>query len=233
MGKNVGPPRFTPHPFTLSPFLLPFVTHDLSKMNFFDYFQIAGVVIFCLILTAKILYLRSRNVNPIAIGGGKKGLVLVVELLCVAGLLIWLIEVLLYATHAGFGIFPATLGMVLIDSLLAKTIGTLLSTFGLIVFAMAYVSFGDSWRVGFDVKSPGALVTSGVFSISRNPIYLCIDLWFIGTFLINGTLIFLIFAVLAVAAMHWQIRQEEAFLSNLYGQPYRDYCAHTGRYLIF
>jgi protein-S-isoprenylcysteine O-methyltransferase Ste14 len=202
-------------------------------MNFFDYFQVAGVLIFVFILVAKILYLRlSRNVNPIAIGGGKKGIVLAIELISFGSLIVWLLGVLLYALHAGFRIFPSPLDTQLISSPVAKVIGVGLSALGLIVFAMAYVSFGDSWRVGFDVKSPGALVTTGVFSFTRNPIYLCLDFWFIGTFLINGTLIFLIFAVLAVAAMHWQIRQEETFLANLYGQPYRDYCARTGRYMI-
>lgn len=202
-------------------------------MNFFDYFQVASVLIFLFILVAKIVYLRlSRNVNPIAIGGGKKGIVLAVELISFGSLILWLVEVLLYALHVEFRIFPSPLDMQLISSPLAKVIGVGLSSLGLIVFAMAYVSFGDSWRVGFDVKNPGALVTRGIFSISRNPIYLSLDLWFIGTFLINGTLIFLIFALLAVASMHWQIRQEETFLSNLYGQPYRDYCARTGRYII-
>ena len=202
-------------------------------MNFFDYFQIASVIIFVFILVGKILYLRlSRNVNPIAIGGGKKGLVLAVELISVAGLMVWMVEVLLYAFHSGFRIFPWPLDRQLVSSQPVKLIGVALVSLGLAIFAMAYVSFGDSWRVGFDVKSPGALVTGGIFSISRNPIYLSLDLWFIGIFLINGTLIFLIFAALAVAAMHWQIRQEEAFLSNLYGQPYRDYCTRTGRYVI-
>jgi protein-S-isoprenylcysteine O-methyltransferase Ste14 len=201
-------------------------------MNFFDYFQVASVIIFLFILTTKIFYLRlRRNVNPIAIGGGKKGIVLAVELISLGSLIVWLVEVLLYALHAGFRIFPSPLDMQLISSPLAKVIGVGLSSLGLVVFAMAYVSFGDSWRVGFDEKSPGALVTRGIFSVSRNPIYLCLDLWFIGTFLINGTLIFLIFAVLAIAAMHWQIWQEETFLSNLYGQAYRDYCAGTGRYI--
>ncbi len=202
-------------------------------MNFFDYFQVASLAIFLIILIGKILYLRlGRNVNPIAIGGGKKGLVLAVELISFAGLIVWKVEVLLYAFHADFRIFPAPLDMQLVSSLPVKLIGVALTSLGLAIFAMAYVSFGDSWRVGFDVKSPGALVTTGIFSISRNPIYLFLDLWFIGTFLINGTLIFLIFAALAMANMHWQIRQEEAFLSNLYGQPYQDYCARTGRYVI-
>lgn len=202
-------------------------------MNFFDYFQVASVVIFLFILVGKILYLLlSRNINPIAIGGGKKGLRLAVESISFAGLTVWAVEVLLYAFHARFRIFPSPLEVQLVSSQPVKLIGVALAFLGLVVFAMAYFSFGDSWRVGFDVKSPGALVTTGIFSISRNPIYLFLDLWFIGIFLINGTLTFLIFAALAVAAMHWQIRQEEAFLANLYGQPYQDYCARTGRYLI-
>lgn len=201
-------------------------------MNFFDYLQIASVGIFLFILVGKILYLRlSRNVNPIAIGGGKKGVVLAVELISVAGLMVWMVEVLLYAFHSGLRIFPSPLDRQLVSSQPVKLIGVALVSLGLAIFAMAYVSFGDSWRVGFDVKSPGALVTSGIFSISRNPIYLSLDLWFIGIFLINGTLIFLIFAALAVVAMHWQIQQEEAFLSNIYGQPYRDYRARIGRYV--
>jgi len=203
-------------------------------MNFFDYFQIAVVVIFILILTVKILYLRlGRNVNPIAIGGGKKGFRLVFELISFAGLLVWMTEVLLYAFHVDFRIFPSPLDTQLIGSPFAKIFGATLSSLGIVVFALAYVSFGDSWRVGFDVKNPGALVTDGIFSVSRNPIYLCLDLWFIGTFLINRTLIFLVFAGLAVAAMHWQIRQEETFLANLYGPAYRDYCERTARYMIW
>ena len=205
-----------------------------NRMSFFDYFQIASVALFILIILVKTLYLRlKRNINPIAIGGGKKGLPLVVEILAFTTLLAWMVEILLYAWHSEFHLFPWPLDIQLIDSPVAKVIGVLLISLGCILFIMAYVSFGDSWRVGFDVKSPGALVTTGVFSFSRNPIYLFLDLWFIGTFMINGRLIFLILAVLAFGVQHWQILQEEAFLTNLYGQAYRNYLARTGRYVGF
>src|SRR5687768_15329299 len=142
-------------------------------MNFFDYFQVASVVIFLVIMLGKIFYLRwSRNINPIAIGGGKKGLRLAFELISFGGLLLWMIEVLLYAFHSGFRVFPWPFDMQLVNSQPLKVIGIVLTSVGLFVFAMAYFSFGDSWRVGFDVKTPGALVTGGIFSISRNPIYL-------------------------------------------------------------
>lgn len=203
-------------------------------MGFFDYFQIASIAAFFIIVIGRALYLRlSRNINAIAIGGGKKGLVLAVELISFAGLLVWMAEILLYALHSGFRIFPAPLDTQLIDSLWAKLAGASLVSFGFLVFVLAFVSFGDSWRVGFDVKTPGALVTKGIFALSRNPIYVFLDLWFTGIFLINGTLIFLIFAVLTLAVQHWQILQEEDFLSKLYGQPYRDYCNRTARYILW
>ncbi len=40
--------------------------------TFFDYFQIASVIAFLSIVFGRALYLRlSRNINAIAIGGGK------------------------------------------------------------------------------------------------------------------------------------------------------------------
>jgi protein-S-isoprenylcysteine O-methyltransferase Ste14 len=200
-------------------------------MDFFDYFQIASIVIFLLIVASRVIYMRTtRGVNPIAIGGGKKGLVLIVELVAFAGLVLWMIDVISYAVHANFHIFPSPLNMVLVESDAAKIAGVSLVSIGLLVFMAAFVSFGDSWRVGFDVKTPGALVTGGVFAFSRNPIYLFLDLWFIGIFLINGRLIFLIFALLTLLVIHWQILQEESFLTNLYGQPYDEYRGRTRRY---
>ncbi len=203
-------------------------------MSFFDYFQIASVIIFVLVLITKVTYLlRSKNINPIAIGGGKKGPQLVVELLAFAGLVAWLVEIVLYSIHSEFRIFGSPLDTMLIDSNTARVIGVALVSAGLVIFVSAFVSFGDSWRIGFDLKTPGALVTTGIFRFSRNPIYLFLDLWFVGIFLLNGTLIFLIFATLTIPVIHWQIFQEEKFLAQLFGQPYQDYRRKTGRYVTW
>jgi len=203
-------------------------------MNFFDYFQVASLSIALLIFVGRACYLYfRRNINPIAIGGGKKGVLLAVELTAIIGFVAWMIEVLLSALHYSLRISPSSLDSQLLNSFPAKIAGVALITSGLVIFGLAYASFGDSWRVGFDVKTPGALVTTGTFASSRNPIYVFLDLWFTGIFLINGTLIFLVFALLAVAVLHWQILQEEKFLDRLYGPPYRSYCAKTARYFYW
>ena len=203
-------------------------------MTFFDYLQIASLAIFLLVVTSRAVYMMvSRGINPIVIGGGKKGLVRIVELLSFGGLVLWMIELVLYAVHAGFHIFPTPLNQILIDSQISRILGATLVVLGLSFFLGAFVSFGDSWRVGFDVKTPGKLVTGGIFAFSRNPIYVFLDLWFIGVFLMNSRLIFLIFAILTLIVIHWQILQEEAFLAKLYNEPYHRYRSQTGRYIIW
>jgi protein-S-isoprenylcysteine O-methyltransferase Ste14 len=204
-----------------------------ENLSFFDSFQIASVAAFLAIVIARIFYLRLRkSINPIAIGGGKTGLVLAIELISFIGLVVWILEVLLVALHSPYRLFPSVLETPLFSSDLVSLIACAVVTFGLVVFLLAFVSFGDSWRIGFDTRTPGALVTTGVFAYTRNPIYVGMILWFFGIFLINRSLIFLIFLVLAIAAVHWQIRQEENFLIKLYGKPYEDYLRGTARYLF-
>ena len=201
-------------------------------MSFYDYFQIAAAITFLMILVGRALHMRlSRKINPIAIGGGKKGFRLAVELISFLGLAAWVIETFLYALHCDFHLFPWPLDIPLIDSEPPRIAGVALITLGLVIFVLAFVSFGDSWRVGFDVKTPGALVTTGLFAFTRNPIYVFLDLWFLGTFLINGRLIFLIFVLLSFAFIHWQIYQEEHFLRRLFGKKYEEYLKRTGRYI--
>ena len=203
-------------------------------MSFFDYFQIAIIAIFIAIIVTKVVYLRfSRNITAIVAGRDSRGAERILELAAFAGLVFWISEVLAYALHASFQILPTAIHYGLFDSPAAKIAGVFLITAGLVVFVLAFFNFGDSWRVGVDYQTPGALVTRGIFSITRNPIYVFINLWFIGTFLINGTIIFVVLAVLAIAAQHWQILREEGFLTQRYGEAYDRYRKHTPRYLLW
>ena len=175
----------------------------------------------------------ARNIVPIVVARSGNALSRVIEALAFFGLLFWFVLVLSYALHSRFEIIPETLHHQLFVALAAKIAGVGLVSLGLIVFVLAFFNFGDSWRMGIDRKAPGALVTRGIFSLTRNPIYVFINSWFIGTFLINGTMIFLVFAVLAFAVQHWQILREEKFLAQRYGEAYDQYLKQTPRYLIW
>jgi protein-S-isoprenylcysteine O-methyltransferase Ste14 len=199
--------------------------------KYLDYFQLAGLVFFVAVIMGRTLYLRlAQGVRPITLGIGKTGWRAALEISFLFGLVIWLLEVLLYALHAPFRVFLAPFDYLILDAVFAKSIGVLMVLVGFALFVWALASFGASWRVGIDKQSPGALVTTGVFAFSRNPIFVFVDLYFIGTFLLNGTVIFLMAAVLVVVGLHCQILQEEQFLGAQYGQSYRDYCASVPRY---
>lgn len=101
-----------------------------------------------------------------------------------------------------------------------------------VAFMMAsIVSFGASFRVGIDADRPGGLVTTGVFSITRNPIYVAFGLALAGELLIAPHWILLAYAVAGAAVFHRQVLREEHSLEALYGSAYRAYCSRVRRYL--
>ena len=202
-------------------------------MGFLNYFQIALIVVITCVIVSKALYSwAATGVFPIVIGRGK-GAWRVIELLSLLAVVLWVVEVLLRALRAPVDLFPDHVGLVVLRTQAARTIGLALMIVGLIPFLLAFVNFGTSWRIGIDRMTPGELVTGGIFAVTRNPIYVAFILFFFGIFLANGTWFFLIFAVLAVVAMHFQIVREETFLKKQYGAEYAAYCARTARYLIW
>ncbi len=201
-------------------------------LGFFGWFQLAGLALFLGVFLGRTLYLHiHRRINAITLNIGRKGWRGLVELFLFTLVNVWAVEVSLYAFQAPWRLFPAPLHTVLLDSLPTRMLGVTLVVGGLFLFTWAIRDLGPSWRLGIDEQRPGRLVTRGIYALSRHPIYLFFNLYFVGTFLINGTLIFLLFALLAAANLHLQILIEEAFLLQVYGQDYRLYCLRTWRYL--
>ena len=97
--------------------------------------------------------------------------------------------------------------------------------------AASLVSFGNSFRIGIDEQKPDKLVTAGMFAYSRNPIYVCFDMFFFGQFLIHRNIIIVVAAVGFALAIHRQILREEKFLALHYGREYEEYRNRVRRYL--
>lgn len=200
--------------------------------NSFGTFQLIALSIFASAFIGRSVYLKSvKKISPFALGVGKRGLRRVVEIGFLMGFIAWALEVITSALPATWRVFPRPLQILIVDSEVLKVIGAAMIVAGIAVFVLALISFGTSWRVGIDKKSPGGLVTSGMFALSRNPIFVCLDLYAFGTFLLNGTLGFLIVALILAIGIHYQILQEEEFLLKFYGTAYQRYCDRTARYL--
>jgi len=201
-------------------------------MTIFQYFLIIHLLLFSLFASIKFLIqFKKTGRNPIVLGKGGSGFHRFLEKVYPLLFVIWLFELISYALQFNWKIMPDMLLIQLIDILSLKYLGMILASFALIFFVLSLLAFGDSWRVGVDSQSPGELVTRGVFRFSRNPIYVAIDLWFVGTFLIVGTVFFAIGAIFAILILHYQTLMEERFLKIHYGAPYHEYCQRVRRYI--
>ena len=102
--------------------------------------------------------------------------------------------------------------------------------FGLALIAVAIV--GRAWcSLYIGGRKKAEIVDRGPYSISRNPLYI---FSFIGAFGIGaqtGSLtLAALFVLLAVVVFYFTVKREEAWLSEVFGQTYADYCARTPRF---
>ena len=100
---------------------------------------------------------------------------------------------------------------------------------GLLLWSL--ISFGRSFRVGIDTDRPDRLVTSGIFAVSRNPIYVAFASVLLGQFLIFPNWTLLVYMGAATWLFHRQILREEGYLKKHYGAEYANYCRRVRRYL--
>jgi protein-S-isoprenylcysteine O-methyltransferase Ste14 len=89
----------------------------------------------------------------------------------------------------------------------------------------------NSWRIGIDQALKTELVTHGLFSISRNPIFFGMLLSLFGLFLVTPNAVTLVFLIVGFLLIQIQVRLEEEFLSNQHGEVYRKYKQDVRRYI--
>ena len=74
-------------------------------------------------------------------------------------------------------------------------------------------------------------MTTGIYSISRNPAFLGFDLVYLGFLLMFFNPVLLVFTIFAVVMLHLQILQEEKFMADTFGSEYEKYRKHVFRYI--
>ncbi len=96
---------------------------------------------------------------------------------------------------------------------------------------VAQSQMANSWRIGIDEKNKTELVTNGLFSFSRNPIFLGVMIANVGLFLIIPNAFTLLIVAILMVSINTQIRLEEDFLKNSHGKTYQDYFNRVRRWL--
>lgn len=102
---------------------------------------------------------------------------------------------------------------------------------GIALLVVAQLNLGASWRIGIEEGSSPGLVTSGLYRFCRNPIFFAILIMLAGYTLLLPTRLSLALLVGAFIGIRQQILTEEAYLSRTYGDTYRAYARHVGRFV--
>lgn len=104
-----------------------------------------------------------------------------------------------------------------------KLVGLILNITGFLIVAKAKLDMGASFKVTPRPKQGANLVTEGVYSYSRNPIYvggLCMCL---GWGISFGSNLSVMLTFILCALLNYKILIEEKYLTNQFGDEYRNY----------
>ena len=119
----------------------------------------------------------------------------------------------------------------LFENIIIKPVGIILVTVGFILGILSLIAMQNSWRVGIKHDQKTELVTSGVFSISRNPYFLSFIIMIFGYILVFPSILLILLYIILVITFHNMIIEEEKYLQSVHGESYRRYQRKTNRYL--
>ncbi len=109
--------------------------------------------------------------------------------------------------------------------------------FGLIYYllgmgltAWSQFQMGKSWQVGIDPNIKPGLVTHGIYSITRNPIYVALMNILVGYTILLPTALSVVLTVCSFYLIRRQIIKEERYLESVYGDEYIEYKNKVARW---
>ena len=169
----------------------------------------------------KMISQKKHGISTDQLGKGKTGFVKVIEMTLKLSTyvlpIIQLISILWYIGTSHIAL---------------RIIGCAITAVGVLTFIMSVAQMKDNWRAGVQREDKTNLVTTGIYSISRNPAFLGFDLMYIGI-LITFFNWYLCFATSFVLVFfHLKIvNVEEEFLIEAFGEEYVQYKKKVCRYL--
>lgn len=184
------------------------------------YFAAAAIILLIVLVLLRIFMMRIKGIKAMRFGEIDKKDFLIPPF----------VLFFLYLIVAGTFSLPEPGGIPFHNDILSWA-GVALCMLGLILFLLSLISFGKSFRLGIDNKTPGQLVTTGVFSICRNPIYTSFGLILLGINLIYFNWILILYLFAGFWLFNRQVLREEVFLKKIYGDEYFEYCKKVRRYL--
>ena len=111
-------------------------------------------------------------------------------------------------------------------------VGLALCCSGILFASYSQFAMGKNWRIGVDPDEDTELVTTGIYSKIRNPIYTACIVHGLGLLFLAPNALVLVTGLVGFYAISTYVRDiEEPYLNNLHGEKYARYMQSTGSYL--
>ena len=104
-------------------------------------------------------------------------------------------------------------------------IGLLVFVIGLIIFIRA--------TYDFITTKPNKIIKTGVYKISRHPMYLATFFIVISVSIASFSWLFLVLSIIMMFFFHREALIEERYCQKIFGEEYKDYIEHTSRWIGF
>ena len=163
---------------------------------------------------------KKTNVNPVTFRGADNSHDYIGKLFKIV-MIFLTVTVIIYAFVPS--IYSFLLPVFWLEYQTVQFIGTGLLALSLGWTVLAQIQMGNSWRIGIDEAKPTALVQSGLFRFSRNPIFLGMIITLLGVFLTIPNALTLLFVVLGFVLIQIQVRLEEEFSTKLHSTEYETF----------
>lgn len=184
---------------------------------------ILGLTVVALVISAYYRRRAARAGND-KIDRAQEGIALMI-ILRAAGLGAWL-SVFLYVINPALISFAA---IPLPEWL--RWFGFALSVAALPLMIWMFRSLGNNITDSVVTRKDAQLVTRGPYRWIRHPLYTFGAMFFAGFFLMSANLLILFFGGIALTMLMLRTPKEEARLIEKFGEEYREYMRHTGRFV--
>ena len=125
------------------------------------------------------------------------------------------------------------IGTIVVSQRLAEYLsvfGAFLVLLGAIVNIIGRFKLGNRWSDNIKIYKDHRLVTNGIYSIVRHPLYASLIWMFYGaSFIYFNWLAFLLNTTIFIPMMYYRAKQEEKILSEKFPE-YKDYAKKTGMF---
>ncbi len=134
-----------------------------------------------------------------------------------------------------YSFFPSLYSLLLPVQYLANIylvfFGQALLMTALVWVLIAQIHMQKSWRIGIDEDVKTELIQTGLFKISRNPIFLGMRVMLLGLFLIIPNAVTFTILITGELLIQTQVRLEEEFLTRTHAQAYLAYQKQVRRWI--